>query len=261
MKRLLALLLLLSLSFATIQLVTPKHISLESLGEVEISPVGPGHEVFLKFQRNVRDYVWDDVRLMNTVDLDWVTSTYSDYEYIYYSIKVPGSKASGKYTFQFEIRDKEGLRDSEIAVAQVVVTHGQDDLVKAHPLPELTEGFAGEEMRLEFDVENKALSRVNYKVTYWIKEQKGVGETTITQSFLAGQTKAVQFPAIVPEEGDYTLVARLWSEDNPNINQLVSGSLFVRPTFQSKLRSIGKGFPLVPLTMAPFYALLGVFGW
>jgi len=261
MRRLLALLLLLSLSFATIQLVTPKHISLESLGEVEISPVGPGHEVFLKFQRKVGSYVWDDVNLVNVVDADWQTNTYSDHEYVYYSIKVPPGKASGKYTFQFEIRDKEGLKDAEIAVAQVVVTHGQDELISTLPLPELADGFAGEEMLVPLEIENKALSRVNYKITYRISEQQGLGETTVTQSFLAGQTQTIHLPVTVPEEGDYTLVARVWSDDNPNINQAVSGRVFVKPTFQSKLRSIGKGFPLVPLTMAPFYAVLGIFGW
>ncbi|MCK4327964.1 MAG: hypothetical protein KAW41_05895 [Candidatus Diapherotrites archaeon] len=261
MKRLLAILLLLSVSFATIQLVTPKHIALRSLDEVEVSPVGPGHEVFLKFQRKVSEYMWDEVRLVNTVDPDWELDSYSDYKYIYYSMGVPPSKASGKYTFQFEISDREGLKDSEVAIVQVVVTHGQDDLITVFEMPKKVEGFADREAPVSFDVENKALSRVNYKITYWVKEQQGLAKETITQSFLSGQTKAVTLPVVVPEEGEYTIMAKVWSEHNPNINKQVSTRMVLKPTFRSKLRSIGKGFPLVPLTMAPFYAVFGIFGW
>jgi len=261
MKRILALLLLLASCFATIQLVTPKHIALESLDQVEISPVGPGQEVFLKFERTVGSYVWDDVKLINTVDPDWQLSTYKDYQYIYYSIRVPTSKASGRYTFQFEIRDNEGLKDPEIAVVQVVVTHDQDELIKIYPMPPSAEGFAAENIRIPFDIENKALAQTNYQVSASIKEMPGLGAMTISHSFLAGQSNRVYAQINIPEEGDYTLMARIWSTENPTISQTITTRLTVKPTFRSKLLSIGHGFPLVPMTMAPFYALLGVFGW
>lgn len=244
-----------------IQLITPKHIAIESLDEVEISPVGPGHEVFLKFQRKVGDYVWDKVRLVNVIDQDWQVSTYNDYEFIYYLIHVPASKASGRYTFQFEISDAEGLKDSEIAVVQLVVTHDQDELVAVMPMPDSVEGFAAEKFSVSFDVQNKALSRVNYKVSSFIKELPSLGTTTVAHSFLSGQTNKVYVPVLVPTEGEYTLIARLWSDDNPTINKTVTTKLAVKPTFRSKLLSIGQGFPLVPITMAPFYAVLGMFGW
>ncbi len=261
MKQLLVLLLLLSMSFATIQLVTPKHISIESLQEVEISPVGPGHEVFLKFQRKVGDYVWDNVKLVNVVDPDWQTNTFNDYEYVYYSLRVPASKASGMYTFQFEIRDEQGLKDSEIAVVQVVVTHNQDELIQVFPMPKKVEGYAAEEFNVSFNLQNKALSRVNYTVTSSIKELPSLGETTLTHSFLSDQKNKVHVPVLLPEEGEYTLIAHVWDANNPTIDQTVESKLVVKPTFRSKLKSIGNGFPLVPLTMAPFYSVLGMFGW
>lgn len=261
MRKLLALLLIVAAASATIQLVTPRHIALKSLDKVEISPVGPGHDVFLKFQRKVGDYVWDSVSLVNTIDPDWELSTYSDYKYIYYIIHVPPEKPSGRYTFQFEIRDNEGLKDPEIAVVQVVVTHNPDELIAVSPMPPAAEGFAAKEFSVPFGIRNKALSRVSYQVTSWVKELPSLGKTTLTHSFLSGEEKSVGVPVSIPEEGHYTLVARVWSEDNPTISQTVTTSLTVKPTFRSKLRSIGKGFPLVPLTMAPFYALLGVFGW
>ena len=261
MKKLLALLIMVTMATATIQLVTPKHIALESLDEVVIAPVGPGHDVFLKFQRKTENYVWDEVNLINIVDPDWQLSSYNDYEYIYYIIHVPTAKASGKYTFQFEVRDKENLRDPEIAIAQVVVTYDQNELVKAYPMPERLEGFAAEELVAQFNIENKALSRVRYMVTSSVKELPSLESTTSTHSFLSGQTKEVIVPVTIPEEGEYTLISHLWSEDNPTIDQTVTSTLIIKPTFRSKLQSIGKGFPLVPLTMAPFYAFLGLFGW
>ena len=261
MRKLLVLLLMVAAASATIQLVTPRHVSLESLDTVVISPVGPGHDIFLKFQRKVGDYVWDSVRLINTIDTDWELSTYSDYQYIYYVIHVPPEKPSGRYTFQFEVRDNEGLKGPEIAVVQVVVTHNQDELIAVSQMPPKADGFAAETFSVPFDIRNKALSRVSYQVTSWVRELPSLGKKTLSHSFLSGETKSINVPVNVPEEGHYTLVAHVWSEDNPTIDKTVTTKLLVRPTFRSKLRSIGQGFPLVPLTMAPFYALLGVFGW
>ena len=261
MRRLVALLVLIASVSATIQLVTPKHIALEPLGTLEISPVGPGHDIVLKFQRKVGGYVWDSVRIINTIDPDWQTASYSDYKYIYYKIHVPPNKPSGRYTFQFEIRDNEGLEDPETAVAQVVVTHNQDELLEVLPMPASATGYAAENFSVGFKLHNKALSQASYEVTSWVKELPSLGNTTITHRFMGGEASSVSVPVAIPEEGHYTLVAHVWSKDNPTISKTVSTHLLIRPTFRSKLRSIGEGFPLVPLTMAPFYALLGVFGW
>ena len=261
MKKFIALLLLLATVSATIHLVTPKNIVLESLEEVEISPVGPGHDVFLKFTRQTPDYVWDNVRLINTVDPDWGLNTYSDHEYVYYIIGVPASKPSGKYTFQFEISDNEGLMEAEIAVVKIFVTHNQDDLIEVLPMLEESEFFADTDNSVQFTIRNKALSRVSYRVTSSYSNFLSSGEETLPHSFLSGQSKQVSVPVNLPEEGEYTLNARVWATDNPTIDQRVSTTLYIKPTISSKLKSIGKGFPLVPVTMAPFYALLGVFGW
>lgn len=263
MRRILAILLLVAMASATIQLVTPKHIALETYEEVVIAPVGPGHDVFLKFARKPpeAEYVWDAVKVINTIDADWETTTYNDYEYIYYIIHVPTAKASGRYTFQFQITDNEGLRDPEVAVAQIGVTHDQNELIRVYQMPERFDGFAGEEILVPFQIENKALSRVQYLVTSSVAEMPSLGKETFPHSFLSSETKTVYIPVTLEEEGDYTLNAHVWSADNPTISQDVSTALVVKPTFASKLRSIGKGFPLVPLTMAPFYAVLGVFGW
>jgi hypothetical protein len=265
-KNLLLLLVMLAGAFASIQLVTPVNTVLEDLGTVTVSPVGPGQEVFLKFERRVSPCptgycgVWDSVRIINPTDPAFTTSTWSDHEYIYYSVKVPRAMPSGEYTFMFEVSDKEALMDSEVAVVKVFVTHDQTELVEIYDYPASFEGFAGETNYASFRIHNKALSKATYKVTSEMPGYQSYS-TTITVDVGPAETKEARVPYNPNQEGFYTLKSRVWSEDNPTIDLRTSTEVKLKPTLNSKFKSIGAGLPLIPLTMAPFYALLGLLGF
>ncbi|MBN3037112.1 MAG: hypothetical protein JW834_01560 [Candidatus Diapherotrites archaeon] len=257
------LLLVFPAAFATVHLVTPVNTLITSdLNIVEISPVGPGHEIFLKFLRATDSgYYWDEASIVNRIDADWLSSTHSDYEYIYYSIVVPANKPSGEYTFEFEVRDREGLMESEIAVAKVFVTHDPADLIEVVPFDKEFEGFAAQENNASFRVRNKAMSRATYMTTTSLTNLPSLGADMREHHFEALEEREVVVPFSAPQEGGYELHALVWSEDNPTISLDTNTVVWVKPTIQSKLRSIGQGFPFVPITMAPFYALLGVLGF
>jgi hypothetical protein len=265
-RSLLPLLLLLALASASIQLVVPVNTVLEDLGTVSVSPVGPGHEVFLKFERSVSPCptgycgVWDSVRIINDVAERFTTSTWSDDEFIYYSVKVPSTMPSGEYTFMFEVSDKEALMGSETAVVKVFVTHDQSELVGIVPYSGEFGGFAGETNYASFSIHNKALSKASYKVTSEMPGYQSYS-TTITVDVGPAETKEARVPYSLDQEGFYTLKSRVWSEDNPTIDLRTSTEVKLKPTLSSKFKSIGAGLPLIPLTMAPFYALLGLLGW
>ncbi len=257
---------MLSMASAAIQLVTPVHMVIDDLDEVSINPVGPGHEVMLKFQRRVSPCptgycgVWDSVRLANIVDQTFKQSTWSDHMYIYYSIDVLPEMPSGEYTFMFEILDKEALMDSEIAVVKVFVTHDQSDLVELVPYKSSSEHFAGNMNHMTFQIRNKALSKAKYVVSSEIPGYPSYSDT-LSVDVEPSETVDVDVPFYTDQEGFYLLKSRVWSEDNPTISLRTSTEVRLRPTLRSKLRSIGSGIPLVPITMAPFYALLGLLGF
>jgi len=261
MNKLLPFLLLLTVASASIHLVTPVNVNIDPLGEVKVSPVGPGHQVFLKFQKETEEKIfWDSLRIINQIDADWQTTTYSDHMYIYYLIDVPKNKPSGEYTFEFLVTDNEALMESEIAVVKVFVTHDQNDLVQVIPFEKDFEFFASTQNNAYFKIRNKALSRAKYQVTSRITNFPAYGSKTIEHQLEAGETKSIPVPFEVPEQGEYNLAVHVWSSDNPTISRDTQATVWVKPTLSSKLKSIGRGFPIIPLTMAPFYALLGLFG-
>jgi hypothetical protein len=262
MKRLVALLLLLSTAVATIQLVTPVNIAIEKdVKSVDLRPVGPGHEVFLKFGRATGGYAWDAVRVTNAIDPDWATATSSDQDFIYYSVRVPRDKPSGKYTFAFETIDREGLVTPEVAIVQAFVSHDPNDLLAVLPFETGKDYYADKDSAVAFKIQNKALSRARYKITSSIDNLPALGSKTQDVELDSLETKAVPVAFNILNEGEYTIRSRVWTEDNPRVDITVTTKVYVKPTITSKLKSIGRGFPLIPITMSPFYNLLGVFGF
>jgi len=260
MRKLVLLLILLSGVFASIYLVLPVNIMVRPLHPISVNPVGPGHEVFLKFERaSASGFYWDDVKIINEIDSDWEAVPSSDHAYLYYSILVPKEKPSGEYTFEFEITDAQGMLNQEVAVVQVSVTHDPADLVSIGEYSQEFEFNAGEVSEPMFNIENKAMSRVTYMVTSTIDEIPSF-EHVGNHNFTSLENKQISVPVQVEQEGVYTLRSMVWSEDNPTISKQVTTTLVVKPTLHSKLKSIGQGIPLIPITFAPFYALLGLLG-
>jgi len=257
----LSMILFMGLVFASVHLITPVNINVKPLETIKISPVGPGHEVVLKFQRQTGENIfWDNIRVINQIDPDWKIVTYSDHDYLYCLIDVPKNKQSGEYTFEFLVSDNEALIEPEIAIVKLFVTYDQNDLIEVIPFGKEPEFFADTDNNATFKIKNKALSTARYAVTSEIVNFPSYGRKTLVHELKAGETKEINVPFKVPEEGRYILKVHIWSEDNPTISQDIHTVVWVKPTIRSKLRSIGRGFPLIPITMAPFYALLGLFG-
>lgn len=256
-----ALVILLTNVSAVVELVSPVDVKVEPLAEVPIRPVGPGHEVVLKFQREVeKDIFMDSIELTSPVDDDWEINLSSDSEYLYYSIRVPPDKPAIMQPFKLTLMDSTGLKNVEEVEVKLYVTRNPDDLINITGFKENPSLYADEEGYATLHIINKALSVAEYQIDATVEGVSSAGGT-YTTTLQPAENKQVKIPLKISTERVYTLNARIWSRDNPSINETVSTRVYVRPTFKSKFKNIGQGFPMIPLTLAPFYAVLGLLGF
>lgn len=260
-KALLLIALLLPSAFAFVKIVSPVDVAVKPLAEIAISPVGPGQEVVLQFQRETNESIyWDSVQIANKIDPDWITTNRSDSNYIYYSIKVPPNKPAGANPFRLKIIDREGLIRSEEAEIKLYVTRDPSDLIEVIGFEQDYNFYADEEGTALLAINNKALSLATYNITVSVTgapEAGGTYNVTVDPK----ETGYAEIPVKLKKEGLYTLNALVWSPDNPAIQEKAKAKIYVRPTLKSKFKNIGQGFPMIPITMAPFYAVLGVLGF
>lgn len=260
-KILLLIMFLVSSGYSVTRLISPVDVAVESLNGTYISPVGPGNEVVLKFQRKTEEGIyWDKVQLLNKIDPDWNISSSVDPEYIYYIIKVPSKKQPGDYPFRLRLLDEEGLMRPEEALIKISVTNDPSKLIEVEPLKEKPVVFADEEGTVTLKIKNKALSVASYQVE-WQVIGLPLSKKTVSIRIEPDKVKEAPLSFRIPSEGIYKLEVNVSTPDNPKIREMRKTQIFVKPTINSKLRSIGEGFPLIPLTMAPFYAVLGLFGF
>ena len=258
---LLVMLLMFSGAYGLIRLVSPVDVAFESLNGTYISPVGPGNEIALKFKRETSEGIyWDELKLLNKIEPGWKVSTSSDDKYLYYNITVPAGAKSGEYPFRLMIVDYEGLMRSEEAVVKLFVTNDPSKLVEVKPFSQKPAVFADEDGTVTLEITNKALSVAPYKVV-WSIDGMPFLERTKTVKVWPNETVDVPLAFKIPTEGKYTLRALVLSPGNLKIHESERTTVFVKPTITSKLRSIGQGFPFIPMTMAPFYAVLGLFSF
>ena len=258
---LLAFILLLASASAVVKIVSPIDVAVYPLEEIDIRPVGPGHEVVLQFQRETDESIyWDFIRLKNKVDEDWEISSSLDDKYLYYHIKVPSNKTASMNPFSLQIIDKESLIRSEEAEIKIYVTRDPNDLLEVLDFEEEPQLYAGEEGYAVFKIRNKALSVAVYNVSVHVEDLPSAsGRYEI--SLQPAETKGVSIPLTIYNEKVYIVSAIVRSDDNPAINEKITTKAYVRPTLQSKFRNISQGFPMMPLTMTPFYAVLGLLGF
>gem|GEM_PF-6689052 len=257
MKKLIALLLLMPLSLAyVIHLVTPVNTYLEPLIPVEISPVGPGYRVVLAVDRNTpENFVWDNIDM--ETGPNWTVTYAKDYRYIYAIIEVPVDAEEGDYLLSFVVSDRNGDHVQEDSIVRITVTRNPNDLAEIGDLAS-TSLVAGNDS-ISFTVYNKALGEARYRIFYSIE---GISKEYSKDVIIdPNTTKSVEIPINIPNEGFYNITVRVESLDTPIINKTMSRQYYVRPTLRSKLSSIRNAFPIVPINLAPFYAILGLFLW
>lgn len=254
------LILIFSTAFAFVKLVSPKDARIEPLTEVLISPVGPGQEITLQFERETDESIyWESIELVND-DPGWITHTDSDSQFLYYFIEVPPDEPAGVTPFWLKLSDKLGAINPNEVEVKISVTRNPDDLIEVIKFMDTPNLHAGEKGNATFKIRNKALSTATYYVEVYSND---IPEVNFAYNFSINpeEVKEVSVPVEFPSEGAYSLDAKVWSPDNSAIDEKVTTTAYVRPTIRSKLNGIGNGFPLIPLTMAPFYAVLGVIGF
>ena len=248
-----------ALCSAKVQLISP--VSSDFSEPLVISPVGTGHEFVLQFERDSgHRYMWDDIKVVNKIDSDWNVTTSSDYGYLYANILVPKDKPSAVYTFVFEL-SKPSVSDSETAEVKVYVTHDPSKLVLVEPFTGENKFDADTTGNVSLSVKHLAFSNARYTVRARIVDFPSYSEYVQTFKLSSNETQKIDLPFKLPQDGVYTLRADITSEANSDVDSSQSTKLIIKPTISSKLKSISEGFPLVPMTMAPFFALLGLFGF
>jgi hypothetical protein len=119
--------------------------------------------------------------------------------------------------------------------------------------------FADEQGYAFLKIKNKALSKARYAINTSFKVLPNAGET-YEYSLDPSETLSAQIPLHFQSEGIYDMDVVVWTPDNSAIHENATTKVYVKPTLRSKLKNIGQGFPLIPLTMTPFYAVLGLLG-
>jgi hypothetical protein len=258
----LPILLFLSAASATVHLVSPLDATFDIYKAIDIKPVGPGHNLILKFDRTTeKDYYWDNVTIKNQIDADWGTSAKIDSRYLYFTIHVPKTKQAGKYTFVLQLYNKDALIYSDNIEIAVGVTHDQNDLIQVTPFEKDYEFFADRDYNVTFYIKNLALSEATYVMTARMPDFPLFEKMVVEHTIAPNAYQAIPIVINAPEEGYYQLQVIITSEENPNIYQQTSTTLIVKPTLSSKFKSISRGFPIIPITMSPFYSLLGLLGF
>ncbi|MCD4739709.1 hypothetical protein K8R43_00800 [archaeon] len=260
MKKILLILMFIAGANAYVQMVSPVDMEVQPLDKVLIDPVGPGQEVVLKFERITSNlYSMDSVHLENEIDSDWQTRTSSDSEFLYFHIIVPPNKHAGVHPFLLTISNDEGLERVKGVEVKLAVTQDPADLIDIAGFEEEPNLYAEEQGQAILIVKNKAKSIAKYEIKTTIHGLPK--QDSLTIQLQPQETKRLSLPLKLSDERAYTLEANVLSKDNPSVNETSTTHVFVRPTLSSKFKNIGQGFPLIPLTMAPFYAVLGLLGF
>ncbi len=246
--------LILSFSSAyVLHLVIPVNVYLQPLKPTDVSPVGPGYTVVLAFDRNTdKGFIWD--RIECTTKTDWNITYGKDYKYLYALLKVPTNAEEGDYIFTFTVSDRNGDHVQEDSQVRVHVTRNPQDLVSVLPLEDRV--LVAGDNKISFKINNKALGRASYKITYWI--EGSAKKYTKTVSIDPGKVADVSLDLPVPSEGFFTVNVVVDSMDTPIVHESLSHTYYARPTLKSKLESIANGFPVVPVPLVPVYTLLSL---
>jgi hypothetical protein len=255
-------LLFLSTSFAAVTLLSPTHTTAAD-GTIEITKLAPGHTLALKFNKWETDseFAWESISLVSGSP-EWMTLFEDNGNYLYFTMEIPRSEEPGLHTFNIEFRNEHGLKASRQALVKVLLTQNEDALFQADHLQEDYVIDAGSEQRVGFSLKNKAAAATAFKVTpgvkkVWLKDDTSDLEFTLAPE----ESKQVYFTVNVPEEGYVNVPIKVESLTNPGVSKDYETTLTVLPTFHSKFSMIARGFPLIPITMAPFYAVVGLQGF
>ncbi len=233
-------------------------VALEPIG---IKPVGPGQEVILQFNRGTREdeYVQFDLIDMQEGE-NWETNLTKDSNFLYYHMNVPKDTETGSYTFQLLLKDRETLTEPAETVVQIYVTKNPDELIAVDSLAEEKEIYAEKKSNIEIGLTNKAEAQAQYKLTLSIPSFPSFKTKEVVHTIPAKSMKRTRVNFTLPERGFYNAKIKVTTEANPAINKEIEKTVIAKPSIESKLKNIGRGFPLVPSTLAPFYAVLGLFG-
>lgn len=251
-KKIIPFFLIISTAMAATALVNPAE-------ETRIDPVGPGQEIILKFNRSAGKGVdWDTAQKNKGVD--WETNVTKTHEYLFYHLKTPKGVEAGSYTFQVSLIDEQGLKSPVNSVLKVYLTRNPEELINVSGLAEKTEVQAGKNSSLEISLKNKAKARANYTLLLSIPGFPSFDEKETSVEIPSESTVRKEISFNPPEKGRYEAVVKVRSEANPKVNTEVKKKIVVKPSLKSKLKNIGRGFPLAPMTLSPFYAVIGLFG-
>ncbi len=236
-----------------LHLVVPVNVYLQPLNPTVVSPVGPGYTVVLAFDRDTgQGFVWDRINCVTKTN--WNITYGKNYKYLYALLKVPVNASEGNYTFTFTVADRNGDHVQEDAQVMVHVTRNPSDLVDIMPLE--NETLKAGNNTVYFELNNKALGRANYEIDYWVEGTSNRYKKQVTIE--PGKMEKIGLPVYISTEGFYKIDADVRSLDTPIIHKNLENIYYVRPTLRSKLSSIASGFPVVPVPLAPVYALLGL---
>jgi len=265
MKKLLALILLISISLANVYVISPventvtqidhsdyeEHITY--LKDSYLGKIGPGQRLDLKFSRDADEtFMWNSVEVL---ECDYNCQVEITDDYFQVSLQLPINEPEGMKKVKLQFKNDLDLRTTEIVS---FVFDATKENLYTFDVTDNLQVFAGDPQPVWFSITSNSIS-TDELILGDFEDFPAAWSHSGTIQVMPGQTQMAKFDMNALDEGIYDLTFQLSSTTGAVLGQQ-SLQLRVFPTLKSKFRIYSEGFAFIPAILQPFYSLLSWFG-
>jgi len=261
MKKLLLLILLISIACANVYLISPLEKTVEEidhsdyelhityLRDAHLGKIGPGQALDLVFLRNAdENFKWNGLEIL---ECSYECTTDTTEETITVSTQIPIGEPEGLKRVTLKFKNDLNLRTPEIVSFTFMITK---ESLYVFEVPEDLEVIAGESQKVWFHLQSNSIS-TDELILGDFEGFPAAWSHSGTIQIKPDEKKALNFDITALDEGFYPIKFQLTSTSGAVLGQQ-EVTLRVLPSLKSKFIIYSEGFAFIPALLQPFYSLL-----